>query len=321
MMFTSVRSGLQVAWRQPKLVFLLWAWNLILGLAVTVPIWTWLRDALDLTVEGPALLSRFNVGALVDLIKYADPNPFDLLGAGVQGAVLVAVVASAFTNGGMLEVLGAPDDRRTFMHRFFRGGGHFFWRFVRLMVVGGILALVAAGLAGSLDVLLSPLSESESGYGPYAAGLLTLAAMAVAGGLFLLGLDYARIRIARDDTRGMLRAYFGALGFVLRHAFATYGMAVVMLLLGGAVLLLYVGHETVWTTSGWGTILLLVVVQQVVVLARTLLRVALVAAERHYFLSRQPPALEPVVAPAPVASQTPAEIRAPAVEDMPPPAA
>lgn len=309
-MFSSIRNGLQTAWRQPRLVILLWAWNLTLGMIVALPMWAWLRGALDLSVEGESFLGRFNIGVLADLTKYADPNPFDLMGAGVRGALLVALVASAFTNGGILEVLGSPDDRRTFMHRFFRGGGHFFWRFVRLSALAGVGAVLVSGIvAAATSAALQPLSDAESGYGPYLAGLVTLAAIAVFGGLFVLALDYARIRVANDDSRGMFRAYVAALAFVLRHALATYGMAAAILIIVGILLLLYVGHETVWTTSGWGTLLLLVIVQQAVVLARTGLRVALVGAERDYFLAHQPPAAQPVVQPVPPA---------PAPQDAPP---
>lgn len=308
-MFSSILKGLHGAWRQPKLVLLLWAWNLLLAAAVALPMWAWLRDALDLTVEGPALLGRFNMGAVADLVKYADPNPFDLLGAGARGAVLVALVASAFMNGGILEVLGASDDRRSFMHRFFRGGGHFFWRFVRLMIIAAVPCVLVTGVvAAAVTPAVQPLADSEWGYGVYVAGLLTLAAIGVSGGFFILALDYARIRVARDDSRGMFRAYLGALGFVMRHAFAAYGMAIVILVLVGVVLLLYVGHETVWTTTGWGTLLLLVAVQQVVVLARTGLRVALVGAERDYYVAQQPSVSAPAAQPAPPAADGPTHI-------------
>jgi hypothetical protein len=309
MMFSSVLKGLGAAWRQPKLVFLLWAWNLLLAAAVTLPMWAWLRDTLDLAVEGPALLGQFNAGAMADLVKYADPNPFDLLGAGARGAVLVALVASAFMNGGILEVLGTPDDRRSFMHRFFRGGGHFFWRFMRLMIIAAVPCILVVGAVVALITpALQPLADSEWGYGMYVAGLLTLAAVSVCGGFFILALDYARIRVAREDSRGMFVAYIRAMGFVMRHAFAAYGMAIVVLVVVGVVLLLYVGHETVWTTTGWGTLLLLIVLQQLVVLARMGLRVALVGAERDYYLAHQPVAAAPIAQPAPPAPEAPTHI-------------
>lgn len=318
-MVSSILTGLRTAARQPKLLLLLWSWNLLLGAAAALPMWAWLRSALDLTVDGPSLLGRFNVGALADLVKYSGTNPFDLLGAGARGAVVIALVGSAFVNGGILEALAAAHDRRSFMHRFFRGGGHFFWRFVRLFVIAAIPAVFAAGLvAGALTPALDGLADGEWGYGFYLAGLVTLGAVAFVGGFFLLALDYARIRVAHDDSRGMFRAYVGAMGFVLRHAFAAYGMAIVVLVAVSIVLLLYVGHETVWTTTGWATLLLLLAVQQVVILARIGLRVSLVGAQRDYYLARQPRPVAAVSVPAAVPA-TPAATAGSAVADGPEP--
>jgi hypothetical protein len=297
-MITSIVKGIWTTLKNPKLVLLLWAWNLLLGIAAVMPARAWFGTALDARVETESLLTRFNLGTFVDLSKYHEIAPFTFLIASMMGVGFVALVGNAFMNGGILEVLGNENDSRSFMHRLYRGGGHFFWRFVRLGIVALISGAVVAGIvAAFLGKITTPLSDSEWEPAGLFWGLGTLAVAGLVALWFVLALDYARIRVARDGSRGMLRVYFGAMGFVARHVVATYGIAILALAGAGALLLAYVAHETVRSASTWPAILALAGAQQIIILARTWLRVMQVGAERQYFITSAPVAAA-VVSPA-----------------------
>ncbi len=283
-MITSILKGLRTTVRNPRLVLLLWAWNLILALAGGIPALVWFRGALNTRVETESLLTRFNVGAFADLGKYSEVAPFSFLWASVAGVALIAFIGSAFMNGGILEALGSQDDGRSFMHRFHRGGGHFFWRFLRLSAIAFTGVAIVIGIAAALRRrVMTPLSDSEWEPAGMFWGLLGLAVTGLVALWFVLALDYARIRVARDGSRAMLPAYVGAMRFVARRVVATYGLAILGLGVLGGLFGAYVACETVWTASTWTAILGLAGVQQVVVVARTGLRVTGVAAEREYF--------------------------------------
>lgn len=283
-MIICILRGIRTTVRNPKLVLLLWTWSLLLALAAGIPALLWFSGALNTRVETESLLTRFNIGALADLSKDSEAAPFSFLWASMAGTALIALVGSAFMNGGILEVLGSEDDSRPFMHRFHRGGGRLFWRFVRLSAIAFTGVALVVGIAAALRTrIMTPLSDSEWEPAGMFWGLVGLAVTGLVALWFLLALDYARIRVARDGSRAMLRVYVGALGFVARRLLATYGLAILGLVVLGALLGAYVAWETVWTASTWMTILGLVGVQQVVVLARTGLRVTLVSAEREYF--------------------------------------
>jgi len=234
-------------------------------------------------------------------------------------AGMVALVASAFVMGGILEVLGGggggdDSDRRTFMHRFARSGGHFFWRFVRLAVTAGVCGVLATGIVAALiGAVTAPLGESEWEPGGYLAGLLVVLAVAGTAALFLLALDYARIRVARDDGRKMLRAYFSGLGFVVRHLVGAYGIALGIIATLAGVMLLYIAYETNSPVASTGALIaVLFVLQQITVAARVFLRVALIGAERAYFAQMSPV----VTTPLPVVV-TPATEQPSAAPDLP----
>ena len=303
-MFTSIATGLRAAARQPKLVAFLFALYFLLSLVPALPALAFLRAGLDFSPAAAEALRRFDFGLVGDLTNYDSTRVSSLLIMTVLGTLLVAIVASAFAMGGILEVLGGESgdgDRRTFMHRFARGGGHFFWRFVRLAATAGACAGLATGLvAGLVSAILKPLGESEWEPGGYLAGVILVACVAGTAALFLLALDYARIRVARDDSRGMLRAYAGALGFVVRHLVPAYGIALGVVALLAGVMLLYVAYETMSPVASTSALVaVLFVLQQITVASRVFLRVTLIGAERSYHARAMPAA-----APAPTATAT-----------------
>ena len=279
-----ITAGLRLAVRHLKAAWLLWAWYGLLALVPVVPAWTWWNGALGSSPEAASILKRFDIGVLLDVVAGKGINGIGLLTGAAAAAGVIAAVSSAFAFGGVLEVFGSDDDRRPFMHRFFRGGGHFFWRYFRLALIAGACALLAVGvLAGPVARVLARFADTEWEPAGYLFGLGIALAVALVAGLFLLALDYARIRVARDDARGMLRAYVGGLRFVLRNVLTAYGVALSFVALLAALMLCYVAYETNAPAAGsWGAIALLFLIQQVVVFGRVFLRLALVGAERHF---------------------------------------
>ena len=318
-MFSSVANGLRAAAKQPKLIACLWAAYFVFSLVPVLPGLAWLRAGLDVSPASADALERFDFGLLSDLLNYDRSNVFSLLFLSMVAAGMVALVASAFVMGGILEVLGGggggdDSDRRTFMHRFARGGGHFFWRFIRLAVTAGVCGVLATGIVAALiGAVTAPLGESEWEPGGYLAGLLVVLSVAGTAALFLLALDYARIRVARDDGRKMLRAYFSGLGFVVRHLVGAYGIALGIIATLAGVMLLYIAYETNSPVASTGALIaVLFVLQQITVAARVFLRVALIGAERAYFAQMSPV----VTTPLPVVV-TPATEQPSAAPDLP----
>ena len=224
--------------------------------------------------------------------------------------LLVAWISSAFVFGGILEAFSSDGERRSFMHRFSRGGGHFFWRFIRLSLAAGVCLVLALGaVSASSSGPHRACADSEWEPAGYLVGTVNVLALAIVAALFLLSLDYARIRVARDDARGMVRQYFGALGFVLRNALTAYGVAIPFIAMLAVLMLCYVAYETKAPAAAtWFAIGTLFLIHQAVVLGRVFLRVALVGAERHVDMARRP---------LPVPAPVPGTVIAQAAEPMP----
>jgi hypothetical protein len=289
-MTASIKNGLRAAARHPKLVLLIWGWYGLLALAPVLPAWTWWNAVLGYSPEAASVLKRFDLGVFLDLTRSEGVSGLSLLMAVTAAMGVIAVVSSAFVFGGVLEVFGSEDERRSFMHRFFRGGGHFFWRFVRLALAAGVCIVLATGAVSALmTAVTAPMRKSEWEPAAYLASLASIAVILAGAALFLLALDYARIRVARDDSRNMLKAYASGLAFVLRRLLTAYGIAVAIVALQAVLAAAYVAYETKTPAAGnWGAIGLLFAFQQAVVLGRVFLRIALVGAERHLHVTSLP---------------------------------
>jgi hypothetical protein len=277
MVLTCSRNGLLAAWRRPGLAILLWAWSVLLALPLTLPAWTWLQGGTARTPDADLLLDRFSFAVMGDLLR-ADPS-LNLLVPAFLATALVAVVGQALTGGGLIEVL-TSDDARSFLHRFFRGAGHFFWRFLRAGIYAwllfGIASVIVTVAFGPVSRALEEMDWEPARYLGLAVRLLILALLAL---FVTLAFDYARIRMAREDSRRALRAFFGSLWFVARHPRATFGVWLVLAVALAVVYAAYGAYRTYVPSNTWVLILLMVVVQQVTLLVAAGVRVALVAGE------------------------------------------
>ena len=275
--------GVGASSKHPALTTLLWLINAGMGLLASIPAWTLWRDSFSFAPSADTLLSGFNFAVYGDIGHYNRTSIGALLTAPVAAMAAVAGILGALVFGGILEILRSSDSR-PFMHRFFRGAGHFYWRFLRLSIYTAVAAVVVTLLlSAALAPVLKPLDESAWEPGWVAAFAIRFVAIGAVLLFFFLALDYARIRVAAGDTRRAFRAWIASLGFVLRHLPGTFGIAIAFALLFGILLAAYLGYSATAPSGTWRWILLLIFVQQVVVWLRAGLRVGCVAAEVEFF--------------------------------------
>jgi hypothetical protein len=261
------------------LVVTLWAWTLALTLVVAVPAWSLWGGAFNHAIEANRLLDGFSFALFAEASQYGGAAGLGVLSVTTLVIAALALVGNALVSGGILEVLLARDDR-PFFHRFFRGVGHFFLRFAWLLVLTGLAIVVGAIVVGIASAApLAWLGNMDWEPAGVFASLSSAALVGLVAGFFYLVLDYARIRVALDDTRSVTRGWLHALVFVGRHLLSTvaigliFAVATVLVLLGS----LLVGNGM--SARSWLPIILATIVYQAGVLARAWLRVAMVGSE------------------------------------------
>jgi hypothetical protein len=282
MLTTSVGRGVRAIFAHARTAVLLWLVNVGLALVAFLPIWWWWSRTFTRPETDP-LLQNFQIGIFRDLMIDGGALGVLTIGLIVAGLVLIAVPVSVFLAGGTLEVM-ITEDGMTFAQRFFRGGAHFFWRFLRLLVIGGVVMLIAVGAtAMAVNAAVGPLQRSNWPPGALVALAIEGLAIGFVAIYFLLSFDYARIRLALTDRGGVLRAWLSALALVARHPLRTYGLAFVFGVLFVAAAAAYLFAIARLGTHTMTLILVSIALQQVFVLVRSALRVGLLAGEMEMY--------------------------------------
>jgi len=210
----------------------------------------------------------------------------------VVGAGIVIVLAWSLLLGGILSRFAHENEPHS-RARFLSQGGLFFWRFLRLSAISGLLYWgifrgIGEPLHGWIETATRDTTVERT------VLIYTVLAYALVGLLFLatqLVLDYARISQVVEERRSVLLALFRALGFVKDHHRTVLGL---YLLLAAAALIWFLAYA--WLAPGpnqstWTSVLLAFSLGQAYLLGRWILKLWFLASQTRLFVASQPPAL------------------------------
>jgi hypothetical protein len=210
---------------------------------------------------------------------------FDARGviAPIAGALASYLVAWLFVSGGILDRYARQ--RSTRAHGFFAASGVFFWRFLRLGLIAGLVywALFAYVHPWLLDdayerLIVDVSAERVAFFWRFSLYALFGAALAALN----VVMDYAKIRLVVEDRRSAVGALSAALGFVARHpghvlgVYAVNGAVFLVLLVVWALLAPGAGRAGVSMWVGFAA-------TQVYLLARLALKLQFMASQTALF--------------------------------------
>jgi hypothetical protein len=219
----AIFTGMGITLRKPRLLAILYAVNLACAGLVALPFLILVQQELGHSLLGLRI----------------QPADLNWLGEAVleHGASLPAMAAG---------VLGAIVDRlldkegRAGLAEFAADGGRYFWRYVRLFLISLVFLVLTLGVFMSLvSALFEPLSKAALTEWP----ALILSNLHFLIALLLLSVvhmvvDYARIAVAAEGERRVLRALRHVFTFLRKRffrAWAIYLLLVVLTLLGSVV--------------------------------------------------------------------------------------
>lgn len=273
----STLLALRTALRRPRLVLLLWGAHLAIAAVAFYPALRFLDKALAQSPAGDEFLRRFSIPLFADLMR-GGGKWGESLGALLGLVALLTLLWNVLSAGGALESLISADPSRM-AHRFGRGAGRFFGRFLRMGVAAAASALLLAAIvSGPIWGIRASLDDSAEGakYWLGFAGLLVALFVIL---LVQLALDLARVRVARDDVRRGVRLFRATLRAVLRRPWQVLGIWTPLALSFAAVAALYLALRGVLPTGGGGILFVLFLLQQGLMIARAAMRVSLWSSE------------------------------------------
>lgn len=303
-LLTATAAALRTALRTPRLVLLLWGAHLAIAAVAFYPALRLLDRTLANAPAGDEFLRRFSLPLFGDVMR-SGRAWFEGFGQLLTLVVVLTLLWNVLSAGGALESLLSGDPSRL-AHRFGRGAGRFFGRFLRMGLAAVPAALLVAGvLAGPIFGVRASLADNAEG-AKFWLGLVGLLVALFAILLVQLALDLARVRVARDDVRKGVRVFRGTLRAVLRRPWQV--LAIWLPLAAAFVLIaaLYLGFRGLLPAGG-GLLFVLFLAQQLVMIARAGMRVALWSGEIA-LVERQWPAA-PLTARLAAAPQVPVPVR------------
>jgi len=204
----------------------------------------------------------------------------------IAGAALVYVVLWIFVAGGIIDRYAR--DRATHAFGFFAGAGEFFFRFLRLAVVQGIVysALFGGMHRWLFDVLYPRLiHEMTVERTAFEVRVLLYLVFGAAVALCTMIFDYAKVRAVVEDRRSMLSAIGAAGSFIRRNT----GAAVTLFLLNFAAFMTAIGLFALVAPGAGSTGLMTwlgAAVGQIYVLTRLWVKLTFWASETALFQGR-----------------------------------
>jgi len=174
----------------------------------------------------------------------------------VAAGLLVLLPVAVFLSGG---ALGQLSSRAGFLE----GGGRYFWRFLRLTVMAGVLHTTALAALAAVHRAVERAFADSLVERPVVLtsevidGLVVLTVWLIAGAM-----DYAKVRIVVDEERSALSAGFAGLWFVARHPLRALGPLAFVALCGVVLFAFYQTAYNVFDYRGMRTILISIAGQQ-----------------------------------------------------------
>jgi hypothetical protein len=306
--FGAWSDGARRVTRAPALLLGVWALTLLVSLPLTAALRGMLAQHLGQSLEADSAATGVNYdwmqefseqasglgttfkptiigfGAVLDnLSSFLDATGQPVV---IAGAAAVYVLLWIFAAGGIINRLAR--DRPTRAYGFFAAAGEFFFRFLRLGVVQGVVYAMLFGTVHPLlfDRLYPRLTHEVAV--ERTAFLIRVGLYLVFGGLIAVSVtvfDYAKIRAVVEDRRSMLGALKASIEFIGRNAAAAITLFALNFGMFAATLAVYAAVAPGVGRSGL-VMWLGVAVGQIYVLARLWIKLAFWASETALFQGR-----------------------------------
>lgn len=208
-----VGAGARLVWRRQRVLWWVYAINLVLALLGTLPAAFRIGSVLNASLAAERLRTGFDVALFAELAAHPDVS----LGAQVPGSfffVLLFFVFILFVTGGILEVYRR--DLPLAAGEFFQACGAFFWRWVRLLIFLLIVLVPILILDRVLNRwsgrLASDSPREMLGFWVQVAGLGVVLFLLMAVRLWF---DMAQVRAVAENERVMRRTLVSAFKLTL----------------------------------------------------------------------------------------------------------
>jgi hypothetical protein len=176
------------------------------------------HDFLDNSLHAERLVHGFDLGALIEMFTQPEFGPINAAKAAGFHFALLFFIATALFLPGVLQ--GYASTFRLPREDFFRACGRNLWRFIRLMIVAGIVFLIVGGaLFGLRYWLMHMATESTNELLPFITSMVCLTVIFLKMTALRIWFDLAQADAVLSDQRAVRRS----IGKGFRHIWRNWG--------------------------------------------------------------------------------------------------
>ena len=267
-------TGIKTSLRWPKMIFVVYAVNLILGLSIALPFFFSFRSTLGNSMTAENLLNSLDISTIRELFSN---NAFVSLFSQMRWTVLLYWLVSVFLAGGIIRTYNREEFNAS---TFFSGAGVNFLRFLAIDDIMIALMAVAIAIIVGLTFLIASLFNNIITEKPlFLLGGIAIFLIVCTVVLFLMISDYAKFYAEMTNTYRVLKAIRKAFGYAFGNFVRTYFLYFLLMVVPILVIILY--HftlERVGMRTAVG-IIIMFFVQQAFILLRVWFRLWFLASE------------------------------------------
>jgi hypothetical protein len=245
-------DGLAMVGHNKRYIFWFWLLNLTLAEFGTSAFRKSAHAILDHSFAANRLLHGFDLSVMVGLIARPEFGQTSAMSAPVSYFAFLFFLATALFLPGVF--LAYASTYRLPREDFFRVCGRNLWRFIRLMIVAGIVMGIAAGLLFALNgALVKKAGDSTNELLPFETQMVGLTIIFLVMTILRIWFDLAEADIVLNNQNAVrksiaagFRHTFRALGRLLGSYVVTTIVAAVILLAGLLIWMKLIAPESIW---------------------------------------------------------------------------
>jgi hypothetical protein len=231
-------TGLSRVMRNKRYIFWFWLLNLFLAGFGTTGLRESAHAILDHSLHAERLMHSFDIGVYIEMVTRPEFGPTtSLMFPAVYFALFFFVATALFLPG---VFLGYSSNYRLPREDFFRACGRNLWRFIRLMIVAGIVMGIFAGILSAINAaIVKKAQDSTNELLPFTLQMTGLFVIFLIMTVLRIWFDLAEVDIVLNDQRAIRKSLAAGFRHTFRSLFrllASYVISTVVaaiILLGG----------------------------------------------------------------------------------------
>jgi hypothetical protein len=235
-------SGLSMVGNNKRYIFWFWLLNLTLAEFGAAAFRNQAHEVLDHSLLSARLVHGFDISVLIEMLSRPEFGPTQVSSMAAMYFVILFFVATALFIPGVFQ--GFASTYRLPRDEFFRACGRNLWRFIRLLIVAGIvMGVVAGALFAANGALVKKAGDSTNELLPFTVQMIGMGVIFLAMTALRIWFDLAEADIVLNDQKAVRKSI--AAGF--RHmwrSLARLVMSYIVITIFAAILL--VGGIWAW---------------------------------------------------------------------------